>query len=190
MGSCLYCQKPGKLTVCTQHAKDADALFLKPPWTKFVKGFVHQDLVRQGFLEAWTNSRYQVFIRRDETENGELVHLSIKRNDKLPIHDWRDLQRIKNEILGPEEEAMELYPSESRLLDGANQYHLWCFTGKRAPFGYEERLVAEGCTGGAIQRPFEKDARPDDVVDSKVIDEKIAELNERARHGESEEQGI
>ena len=45
------------------------------------------------------NSRYQVNIRKI---GDTMVHLSIKRRDKAPVHDWRDLQRIKNEVVGPE----------------------------------------------------------------------------------------
>jgi len=76
--------------------------------------------------EIWMNEIYQVnacrrtgpgwFDSLEETyngfptDNGEVVWLSIKRKDKEPIHDWRDLQRIKNDICGPESEAMEIYP--------------------------------------------------------------------------------
>ena len=89
---------------------------------------------------------------------AELVHLSIKRLDVEAIHDWRELQRIKNELVGPEFEAIELYPAESRLLDTANQYHLWVAItpGFKFPFGVRERLVTnEGPLGGK-QRPFEE----------------------------------
>jgi hypothetical protein len=40
------------------------------------------------------------------------------------VHDWGDLQRIKNAILGPSCEAVELYPACDRLVDGVD-YHLW-----------------------------------------------------------------
>lgn len=39
-------------------------------------------------------------------------HLSIKRLSKGVVHDWRELQRIKNELTHPECEAVELYPAE------------------------------------------------------------------------------
>lgn len=106
------------------------------------------------------NDTYQVAIN----QNGAFLHLSIKRIDRMPIKEWRDLQTIKNELVGPEWEAVELYPAESRLVDSANQYHLWIFTGEgesfRWPFGYNERLVVDG-TGeiapdGTRQAPFAK----------------------------------
>jgi hypothetical protein len=94
-----------------------------------------------------------------------MVHLSIKRRDKLPIHDWRDIQRIKNELVGPEIEGMELYPAESRLVDTANQYHIWCFPNATFPFGFHEgRLVTEAESDGSKQRPFPLLKKPDDLI--------------------------
>tara|TARA_R100001082_G_scaffold71060_1_gene40499 strand:+ start:3516 stop:4049 length:534 start_codon:yes stop_codon:yes gene_type:complete len=59
------------------------------------------------------------------------TYLSIKRLDREPINDWRAMQKIKNAIVGKEWEAVEIYPAESRLVDTANQYHLFCWD---APF--------------------------------------------------------
>ena len=59
------------------------------------------------------------------------TYLSIKRLDREPINDWRAMQKIKNAIVGNEWEAVEIYPAESRLVDTANQYHLFCWA---APF--------------------------------------------------------
>ena len=55
--------------------------------------------------------------------------MSIKRHDREPMQDWRVLQRIKTEIAGAETDAIELYPAESRVVDTANQYHLYAFVG-------------------------------------------------------------
>jgi hypothetical protein len=90
-----------------------------------------------------------------------MTHLSIKRRDKKVIHDWRDLQQIKNMILGPEYEAVELYPAESRKVDSANQFHLFALAdGKdRFPFGYRERLVTSESPPGGKQRPLDEEAQ-------------------------------
>jgi hypothetical protein len=66
-------------------------------------------------------------------EVKEMVHLSIKRNDREHVIDWRDKLRIKNELCGPESEAVELYPSMNRVVDGANQFHLWVIGFAGAP---------------------------------------------------------
>ena len=114
-----------------------------------------------GADEVWGNSRYTVHVRRQ----GKMVHLSIHNRERTAAHDWRDYQRIKNEIIGPEEEAVELYPAESRLVDTSNEFHLFCVLGVHWPFGYSERLVSErGDDVGAVQRPWEDDeGRPKDL---------------------------
>jgi hypothetical protein len=127
--------------------------------------------------ETWRNNRYQVSIRRfpceafkdDDGTPLTMAYVTIKRNDKESIHDWRDLQRIKNELLGPEVEAVELYPAESRLVDTSNQYHLWALPeGVPWPFGFfDSRLVSSPESAeevGAKQRPFED---PPDDLDAK-----------------------
>lgn len=112
------------------------------------------------------NKRYEVWVRVIDGPWGLITWLSIKRRDKAPIHDWRDLQRIKNDLAGPEVEAVEIYPAESRLVDTANQYHLWCLPqGFQLPFGFRSRLVAEGKFQGSVQRGFAPGSRPADLVD-------------------------
>jgi len=103
---------------------------------------------------VFKNEVYQVSLFDD----GEIIHLSIKRNDREPIHDWRDLQEIKNQLVGPANEAIEIYPAESRRVDSANQYHLWVFKDPtyRIPIGFGTRLVSEDSFGLSKQRPFEK----------------------------------
>jgi|GEM_PF-1803475 len=137
----------------------------------------HNDPEMQVFLDAdnptevWLNNLYQAVVYPLNQLEGwehwpDMVHLCIKRIDKSPIRDWRHVQRIKNDVLGPECEAVELYPKESRLVDTANQYHLWALKNPedRFPFGFNERTVSEGNVIGAKQRPFERGFRPDDCV--------------------------
>lgn len=115
-----------------------------------------------GLGELYVNDHYQVMVRRQPAKEATapaLVHLSIKRLDKRPARDWRDFQRIKNELLGEEVEAVELYPAESRRVDAANQYHLWAIDDPafRWPFGFGERFVSGGPPpAGGSQRPFEE----------------------------------
>lgn len=134
-------------------------------WTPFLPATMDRLDSFEKPSAIWKNSRYTVVVY--ELENPKATHLSIKRNDRLPVHDWRDLQRIKNEICGKDREGLEIYPSESRLTDTANQYHLFVLPqGMVIPFGFfEGRIVAERESAGAKQRPFEKDNRPDDLLD-------------------------
>ena len=154
-------------------------------WTPFVKGYfnppteadiqhhmqalgVSRDVVVAQYEatsqdEVWLNSRYQVNVRRGNApECGPqgMVWLSIKRLDKQAVgpERFRDFQRIKNELVGPDHEAVELYPAEDRLVDTSNQYHLWVFPvpGHYVNFGFVDRGIVTTSGGGAVQQPFEE----------------------------------
>lgn len=115
------------------------------------------------WLTIWGNDRYTVHVRCSiEKGMSGLVHLSIHRRDRAPARDWRDFQRIKNDVCGPEREAIELYPAESRLVDQANEYHLWVAPeGERLPVGVDVgRLVGtpeEAAAIGATQRALDEE---------------------------------
>lgn len=146
----------------------------QPPWTAFAR---MQDIEEpnEGTTTVYANSRYVVIktttLPTDSTF-PPLVHLSIRRADRAAVHDWRDLQRIKNELVCSQCEGLEIYPAEERLVDSANQFHLWVFDSPifRLPIGFRERLVAEGpFRSGARQRPWEPGSRPADCVDSATV---------------------
>ena len=114
--------------------------------------------------KVYVNDTYQVNISDQPPWNEmgcAMLHLSIKRLDKGTVRDWRHMQQIKNELVGPDHEAFELYPNENRLVDTANQYHLWCFAAPDMglPIGFPIRTVQyelpEG--SGAVQRPLVED---------------------------------
>ena len=83
--------------------------------------------------KVWVNNLYQVNV--EEIGDGKLVHLIIRRLDRQPIHNWQHFQQIKNEILGDECEAVEIYPRESQLVDEKHHYHLWGFRSPLDSFG-------------------------------------------------------
>lgn len=153
-----------------------------PQWTPFVEADIFDGneemkkkiLEEPGFGGVWINSIFQVSIRHVQ---DAYTWLCIVRRDRKAVHDWRHLQRIKNELVGYDREAMELYPAESRLVDTNNQYHLFVLPEGRAfPFGYTDRDVAEdvGPTKHK-QRPFEK---------------KPPDMNARVREGAEHESRI
>lgn len=89
--------------------------------------------------QTWENDIYYVRVY----QHPPFIQLDISRKDEQPCENWRHFQQIKNELVGPEHEAVELYPAESRLVDTANQYHLWVVTDPRYrfQFGFQHRLV-------------------------------------------------
>jgi len=116
------------------------------------------------------NDKYVVSVFKNEPHGfGSDVtvwHLSIRRQDREACEDWRDFQQIKNEICGNEREGLELYPAESRVMDAANQYHIFVIMndGFLIPVGYTDYTDGNGKRddgaklGKAKQRPFEKDS--------------------------------
>jgi hypothetical protein len=119
----------------------------------------------------WGNSQVTVHVQRHEGH----AQISYHRHDRAPIRDWRIGQRIKNEVLGPEWEAIELYPAESRLVDTSNEYHLFAVD-TPLPFGFTDRDVntqdqIDQTDIAAIQRD------PDPGVDTSGFDP-----NDRTTH--------
>lgn len=115
-------------------------------------------------VQVFLNDIYQVTRRVISASVPNIVHLNIRRRDGDACHDWRHFQQIKNELIGDECEAVELYPAESRLVDTSNKYHLvgvadpaW-----RSPFGAlfgnrRDVSYASGNTSGTRQRPLGED---------------------------------
>jgi hypothetical protein len=125
---------------------------------------------------TWENRKYVVLVTvPDRQPKGwpPVLWLSLRRQDRQPITDWRDMQRIKNEIAGCGSEGVQLFPSEHRLVDTSNQYALFCIApGSTMPFGWMQRavsfsetppdeVVAEAAArgldvSGARQRPLDR----------------------------------
>lgn len=112
---------------------------------KRIKDIVLNDRPDMFMNDIYTVARY---------EDGSIIHLSIKRNDRECIHDWRDLQEIKNQLVGEENEGVELYPAESRVVDLANQYHLWVFKDPdfKLNIGFQDGAKSNDPLGKAKQR--------------------------------------
>lgn len=111
----------------------------RPPTRSEVLELIDSTLPERVFK----NDLYQVAVNPTEGLGWPMVHLSIKRIDRQPIHDWRHLQQIKNEILGPDWEGLELYPAESRKLDAANQFHISIWIQNRWCDGPVRRRITE-----------------------------------------------
>lgn len=143
---------------------------LRMPWQP-MKNANYEDgqlkiLVEQdpNFIGVFRNNHYQVTMRELQGDlYGKVTWLVCRRLDGEAIHDWRHLQKIKNDLCGPECEGLELYPAESRLIDESNQYHLFVMAeGKKLPFGYNERMVNDVDPPGVNkQRHF--DDPPEDL---------------------------
>ncbi|MFX0132990.1 MAG: hypothetical protein ACFFDN_05020 [Candidatus Hodarchaeota archaeon] len=70
---------------------------------------------------GWKTEKYIIFY---DYING-FKHLRIRRIDNKPIHNYMDLQEIKNDIFGENVVAIEIYPNQNNFRNGSNTYHLW-----------------------------------------------------------------
>jgi len=123
-----------------------------------IEAYIMADLIGATY---WENSRYYVIKKLEDRQDGlgQVWHLSFRRNDRLPVGQerFRDFQRIKNELLGEEATAFEIYPAESRLADTSNQYHLFAYDDLRGfPFGFKDRAVLDAGQG-LVQKPLNED---------------------------------
>lgn len=58
-----------------------------------------------------------------KVDSGKL--LGIRRHDQSTDIPWSHKQRIKNEIMGPESQGIEIFPPNDELIDGANMFWVW-----------------------------------------------------------------
>lgn len=97
--------------------------------------------------EMWHSPQYVVLVYEATVADGwpPMTWLSIRRDDREPVRDWRHMQHIKNQICGRDREGVQLFPSDKRLVDTANQYHLFVLKerGQMFPFGFTERAVTD-----------------------------------------------
>jgi hypothetical protein len=114
-----------------------------------------REQVLQTFSEAqqndyFQNSRYVVSRKVvSATAHCEaLIHLLIRHLDWEPAgpERYRDFMCIRDELVGFEHDAVELYPPRSVEIDGANVYHLWVSASKHFhfPFGFRDGRGVRG----------------------------------------------
>jgi hypothetical protein len=107
----------------------------------------------------WQNSFYTVFRKELAPEQGleGPVLLSIRRNDKKAIREWKHLQRVKNEVVDPEREAAEIFPPQSMVTSMDHEHHLFVTpVGVSSIYVYEEKVRAEGLRGYDILKGSEQ----------------------------------
>lgn len=85
------------------------------------------------------NDLYAVLIRPVATAWGDVHHLAIRTASNLEPP-WRDKQRIKDELFGPEFTAVEVMPPQTEIIDEADMYHVWVLpAGFALPFSIFDR---------------------------------------------------
>lgn len=66
------------------------------------------------------NRVFSVLVR----DVGTATHLAVSSlSGDRPT--WHEMQRIKDEIAGPERTAVEVYPPKTEIVDEAEMFHIW-----------------------------------------------------------------
>lgn len=112
--------------------------------------------------QALRNDLYIVQVYEVDTELGMVIHLAIRtvagagslggRGGEPP---WRDLQRIKNEVVSEHAEAVQVYPRQGDVVDKADMYHLFVMPPTwRIPFGlHRENGLERSAPGPQMVTP-------------------------------------
>ena len=87
-----------------------------------------------GFAADFTTvHRNTVFSVLDRTLPNGVRHLAVSSlSQERPT--WWEMQRIKNELAGTTLTAIEVYPPQTQVVDGANMFHIWVLN-EPLPFG-------------------------------------------------------
>lgn len=119
--------------------------------------------------EHWLNRWYTCSVRRYPCgfpiDNAPYAIIGWTHVSEQAIHDFRDAQCIKNDVCGEEWEGLELYPSESRLVDPSNRFYLWCVPPGLVRWGLDVpgRRVLTMRDSIAPQRPWPQEEAPRDA---------------------------
>ena len=152
-------------------------------WTPFQEADPPYDPC--GF-KLFVNSRYQVGLKGIiKTELGRVLEVTIKNRDKSPIYSWRDMQKIKNDLVGEDATMLQIFPPEKYLVDTANQYYFYVLLDYELPFGFKERLISERTdmtnpktNGINKQEPFEAHQLPPDMpAEQDKFDQLVTKLD-------------
>lgn len=117
-------------------------------------------------VEHWLNRWYTCSVRRYPSgfpiDDAPYAIVGWTHVSETAHHDWRDAQAIKNDVCGEEWEGLELYPSESRLVDPSNRFYLWVVPPGIVRWGLDVpgRRVLTMAQSIAPQRPFPAEDAP------------------------------
>lgn len=84
-------------------------------------------------LRVWQSRDYLAVLYEEPGGQRRLSVNSVRRNPQGMWRDgitWDELQRVKDECLGPETWCAEAYPAESALVRESNIRHLFVMDGK------------------------------------------------------------
>lgn len=75
-------------------------------------------------MRDWRND-YRVTVAETQWHGVPIRHVRVRRYSGKDGITWDMLQRIKDDVLGPDVMAIEVYPPARELVNEANIRHLW-----------------------------------------------------------------
>lgn len=109
------------------------------------------------FTRIAENGIFSVPIRDVPTPWGTVRHAMISTPAGAIEPTWAERQRIKNELLGRERVAVEVFPAMSQLVDAADCYHLWLLpAGFALPFGLHDQAHQSPSPDAGVEAPAER----------------------------------
>lgn len=94
-------------------------------WTNkqamFAKG------VQKPFAFVWQHYTHDIRVLRSVASMAggtQWLHVSVSKKAGEPS--WKTMQGVKNQFIGTNQMAIQVFPNTRGLIDIANVYHLWC----------------------------------------------------------------
>ena len=79
-------------------------------------------------LNVWLSKDYLAVLYEQRLDGNRRLTVNRTRRDGRSWRDgitWDELQRVKNECLGPDVWCVECYPAEDEVVNVSNMRHLW-----------------------------------------------------------------
>lgn len=111
-------------------------------WSPFLRANVKGQVKGAGWLRdvhsIVKNPWCVLLVRTVMTAWGPIEHCAIRTASEGEMT-WKEKQKIKDEVFGPDRVAMEVMPRHDDIVDGANMYHIWVLPpGYVLPFGLNQ----------------------------------------------------
>lgn len=94
-------------------------------------------------IQAFVGKAHSVQVFEHESMHGVVWQLLFRRHDGGSQFGWTELQRMKNELVGEDAVAIEIFPAESEVVDQANCRHLWVLAPGVIDFGLSTKKRSE-----------------------------------------------
>ena len=149
-------------------------IITRPPIKEYLKSMLRFGVFRKQAkleytkiqdTEVWINEIYMVLVYRgneippsmNPEQISDFIWLSLRRQDRSALLDWREIQQIKDQLIGEDCEAVQLFPRKERVVDASNQFHIFGVANPEMSFafGFPTGGISQATFMKSKQRPLE-----------------------------------